>query len=523
MPPLSPARLVAYERLAAPRAHGAVLIEPEPDQLRRLLAAAADDPRAGQPWLDTHIGPLRAALRTTLGLTGPVLVTGHQAEFFHAGVLAKNLAADALARQSGGSALFLLVDTDVPKSARVVIPQVTSHGLRRVDVAIPGADLQLPYLAQPPQPRAAWLQFFASLTALYAGGDRTLLPTYARGWLTTESATPAYCDALARAQSITEAALGDTQLRIARLSDVCRTPTFRAFVAGLVRAAPQCAAAYNAAQAAYRRRHHVRAAGRPVPPLIVDGATVELPLWAWRPGEPRRRLFVTWHGDQGELATDNRRLGRLARGALASHATHAEPWPLEREGWQLWPRALALSAFCRLFLGDLFIHGIGGAKYDELMEEFVEGWLGSVPAPCCCVSATLHLPLPHTPAGAADVRAARQRSRDLRYNPQRHLRAAPRALLQQRGELVRRADELRRDDPRNRAERRLVFQALRQTNAALLEADPWRAAQYDQQVQELETSCKLNRIAQDREYFYALHTPEELARLRATIAGELAS
>ena len=39
-------------------------------------------------------------------------------------------------------------------------------------------------------------------------------------------------------------------------------------------------------------------------------------------------------------------------------------------------RALTTTMFSRFLLGDLFIHGIGGAKYDELGDEIARRFFG---------------------------------------------------------------------------------------------------------------------------------------------------
>lgn len=519
---LGPARLIRYERLVTPAEHLGVLVEPAAPQLCALL----DDRRAAHldrvTLLDTTLGALRAQLRSQLELAGPVLVTGHQTEFFHAGVLAKTIAAHTLARRAGGQAVFLTVDSDVPKARQLAVPQVTSRGVRRVEVPVPACDPQRAFESQPRIARTEWLQFFAGVTALHEFGDRSLLPVFARGWLTTDEPEPAYCDAWARAQAAAQAALGLGGSRELRMSHLCATPAFRAFAASMLLDARRCAERYNAAQAAYRLRHRVRSRGRPVPPLVIGDRAVELPFWVVRDGEPRQRLFVTPRDDAVELLADQHAVGSLSRRELACAAVHAQPWRIEQEGWQLRPRALALSAFARLFLADLFIHGIGGAKYDEMMEEFAGGFFGVEPVLACCVSATLRLPLPHSNVRPADIAAARHASRDLRHNPQRHLRGAPRELLERRATLIRASAELRAHRPQDHDDRRRVFRELRRTGEQILATDPWRAAQYDERVQTLEAQWKLDQIALDREYFYALHMQTTLAELVSVVQRALA-
>ncbi len=521
--PLSAARLIRYERLRTPPAHGDVLIEPEPGDLPGLLRDASASDYDRTPLLDVTLGSSRAALRNELGLAAPIIVVGHQAEFFHAGVFAKTIAAHALAGASGGSAVFLTVDADLPKTRTLAMPQATPSGLRQVDVEIPGCEPQVPYEHQPALTRDRWLQFFAGLGAMYGLRDASLLGPFARAWLDSKDAQVDYCDALARGRAVTEADLGLTNIRELRLSKLCTTTAFRTFLAHLIVHARETATHYNGAQDAFRQRHGVGTVGRPVPKLLVNDDTVELPFWVIHPDNSRRRLFVRADGDEIELSTDSRVVGRMARETLSEASTHQQQWPLEDDGFQLRPRALALSAFARLLLADLFIHGIGGAKYDELMEEFISNLFGVDPMPACCVSATLHLPLPSQGVTEEDLRAAERRSRDVRYNPERHIEKIPEDLRKHKRMLVRRSRELRANTPGDHATRREIFREIRHVNEQMLAQDPWRVSHYDQQIDTLRRQLELDRIATDRTYFYALHPRNSLTQLVDHIRGVLRS
>ena len=155
------------------------------------------------------------------------------------------------------------------------------------------------------------------------------------------------------------------------------------------------------------------------------------------------------------------------------------------------------------------------------MEEFVADWLGVQPGPACCVSATLHLPLPSGDVQASTIGTARHQCHDLRHNPQRHLREVPEELVRQRRELVRRSLHLAAYAPRDRAGRRRVFNEIRRINEQMLQTDPWRAARYDQNVRELERQRQLDEIALDREYFFALHWQSALEDLVCAMRNAL--
>ena len=51
------------------------------------------------------------------------------------------------------------------------------------------------------------------------------------------------------------------------------------------------------------------------------------------------------------------------------------------------------TLFARLFLGDLFMHGIGGAKYDQVTDSLVERFFGVKPPGFMTLTATLRLPV----------------------------------------------------------------------------------------------------------------------------------
>jgi hypothetical protein len=278
---------------------------------------------------------------------------------------------------------------------------------------------------------------------------------------------------------------------------------------------------YNAAQTAYRRRHRVRAQGRPVPPLRAFADAVELPFWIEKPGRPRQRLFVARRGGEIELRAEREAVCVSTADTLARVASHTEPWPMAQDGWVLRPRALALSAFTRLFVSDLFIHGIGGAKYDEMMEAFIHGFLGTAPGPTCCISATVVLPLPSHGVEPDELRAACHASRDLRFNPQRHIEKLPAELVRRRAELVQQSDALRAQQPTDHGARRVVFREIRRVSAQMLECDPWRTAEYDRRAERLRRELELDEIALDREYFFALHPREALERLITEVRAGL--
>ena len=108
-----------------------------------------------------------------------------------------------------------------------------------------------------------------------------------------------------------------------------------------------------------------------------------------------------------------------------------EPLALRGDAWEesieklrtlslaIRPRALALTLFFRLFYCDLFIHGIGGAKYDEAADFIIREYFGIVPPCYLAASLTLFPDLGIRGAPEGEMERLQNRARDLKFKPER--------------------------------------------------------------------------------------------------------
>ena len=70
----------------------------------------------------------------------PLIVTGHQCQFFHCGVLLKYLLLDRLAELTGGVALNIAVDSDLPKHSAFEVPVRDEGRLTRKRIRLAHGD-----------------------------------------------------------------------------------------------------------------------------------------------------------------------------------------------------------------------------------------------------------------------------------------------------------------------------------------------------------------------------------------------
>jgi len=203
-----------------------------------------------------------------------------------------------------------------------------------------------------------------------------------------------------------------------------------------------------------------------------------------------------------------------------------------------------------LFLADLFIHGIGGAKYDRISDAIIADYFGIEPPEMACVSATFLLNLPQANGPHSGpykcsttletIRGLRRSLRDLEWNP--HHAPPPasptskgggppgpsdaglttfpsrlRAWIEQRERAVRRAVELREAAPYDRIARRATFLEIRELNRRLSSARSGEVSSRQAELDRALVDLDQNKVAQGREYFFGLYNRAALEKLLAAL------
>lgn len=352
-----------------------------------------------------------------------LVLAGHQPELVHPGVWVKNFALSHLARQHQLTPLHLVVDNDTAKSNVLRLPTADRDGSHVRLEALPFDHWpgDVPYEERVVVDEA----LFATLAergsqALAVWGYEPLLPAFWAEVMRQVPRTRLLGERFAAARRSFERCRGCHNLEVP-VSRICQTEPFAWFACHLLANLPRLHTIYNDAVQTYRRLHKIRSRNHPVPDLARDGAWFELPLWAWRGGETRRgRPFVRFGQNSIEMRVNDENWLRFS--GSEQPASLVAAWQaLEKNGLKLRSRALTNTLYARLFLADVFVHGIGGAKYDELTDEIMRQFYGIEPPEFVVLSATLRLPIALPSSGDDDCRRLKELVRDLQYNPQRHL------------------------------------------------------------------------------------------------------
>jgi hypothetical protein len=429
---------------------------------------------------------------------------------FHPGVWIKNFATASLAREVGGLALNVIIDNDTIKQSQIVAPAGRPEAPLLTFVRFDRWDREIPFEERQVIDEDVFAGFGQRVIEQMVGYRfEPLVGRYWAGVCAAGAATDNLGERLAAGRRDLEREWGCDAVE-SPLSRLCETAAFRLFAGELILNAAKFADIHNAVLHEYRRANRVRSRHHPVPALERDGERVESPFWLWSAQEPdRQRVFVRPRPGAVELCAGARVVGTLAAAGSDPVGAAAESITRELVGWKLRPRALMTTVFLRVGIADLFIHGIGGAKYDEMTDELIRRYYRFDPPAFVILSATARLPAPRAPFDAASYETVRRVQRDLAWNPDRYL---PAALRDQEpiADWIERKFALMHQTDGPPAQRRARFAEFRQINERLRAYLGTMPADQEREWRRLSEEREASRILDSREFAYCLFPADAL-------------
>jgi hypothetical protein len=514
--------------LTAPESDRSILAQPAwerwPDLARSAWASAGVEATvAGE-----SIGNLRRVFRRDVlaqaeGTGGvgeddrPLIVSGHQPELFHPGVWIKSFASAIAARSVGGKSLHVRIDNDTLKASAIRVPAGGPELFILGHVPFDRWESEIPYEDRDVVDEAIFADFPERVrTTLSKLPFTPMVDRYWQEVLRAGRETKNVGLRFARGRSAIEREMGFCSGEIS-LSELCRSRAFACLVAQLTGDALAFRDVYNGVLADYRTKHGVRSRNHPASDLEQVGERIETPFWIWHTHLPHRRaMWIERRGDWIDLRAGHDVLVTTLPASPAGIVEGIDsllrsPPPC----WKIRPRALMTTLFLRLFLADLFVHGLGGGKYEEATDGIIRRYLGVQPPTFAVMTATLLLPAGHSTQG---MRSAdwRRTARDLYWNPDRHLDDVLREHPPIEGWIESKI-AWQATSSTNSNERKRRFRELRTLNdrlRAYVEADRESALSRAESAAEAERSQK---ILASREYAFCLHPWESIESLVAKL------
>jgi hypothetical protein len=405
-----------------PEKDGQTLVHPPLSEYPRLIAQNAGSPRGvkvGGENMDDLTREARAEIlriadeyTRSLGLetvagyasNAPVIASGHQPSMFHPGVAFKTMVHARASTQSGATPLFITVDHDDIDASAVTLPTIRDGRLVKTSHTLfpsaRGRVLEKAGVESWEVTRSRLNEAVQIMDSPRLVGPRKAMEDFLRR-LDNRPPDSAknYVELAILLRRAWERPVNGGYLEIP-VSSICQTRAFLHFAASIMEDIEKFAGVYNSQLERYRKEHNLRYPANPFPNLGKSGDSWEAPFWTLA-GDKRERLYVT---PTGRVVTQDGSVdipvGAVTGGSL----------PIR-------PRAITLSLFMRLLVCDLFIHGVGGAKYDQVTDGIISEYYGFPPPGYAVVSATFH---PDMQAEDPSIRieAVKTRLRDIGQRPE---------------------------------------------------------------------------------------------------------
>jgi hypothetical protein len=448
------------------------------------------------------------SLRGAVQAQGPLILTGHQPVLFHPGIWAKYLMLQAAA-EMGATCLNLIVDTDEVGRLEVPVPRRTDRLLvtRRLLISCPPG---VPFECASVPKEARWDAFVARL--------QTDLETLDQPELTNRLALMATAGYEARNNA---ANIGEFLAAVRRgieeseslrpsylelpVSQLGETASFLHFLTWIVLDFEHFWTQHNDALNQYRKTARLRSPAQPLPNLREQGLKLELPMWIVHHGR-RDAAFAMRENDRVIISTAREEVCRLP-------ASDPEAAVEILSTLCVRPRALSLTMFARLCLGDLFIHGVGGRRYAAGTDCAIKQLLNLPPPPFAVVSATFHLLASADDPNREERRTLHRRLRQLQSHPERYLdRNDPRVrdTMAEKERLLRSLSE----GQSTRRERKHAYERIRLITGALAELHSIETGSIEQRLEQLTGMEGEQQAATFREYPFFLF---DLQAIRAAV------
>jgi hypothetical protein len=276
-----------------------------------------------------------------------IVMAGHQPVVFHPGLFFKTELLSTLARDAGAFGVHVVIDTDEGGACEVSWPRIEGEQLivRRAVIASAESTVTdssatdpMLYTSQRIKAQEEIKEIFDEMQSDLRASGLMGEAERARG-MGAIYANLAGCP-LAAANSIARWSVERRGYREVLLSTLLKETSLTEVLRELTQDSERLFRSYNDSLGRYRREHSIKNVANPFPNLKTESGSYELPLWVVSDRE--RKPLLSGPSQSIKLPEDSY---LATRGSITT---------------------MLLRAYC----SDLFIHGLGGGRYDRFVTMF---------------------------------------------------------------------------------------------------------------------------------------------------------
>lgn len=440
-----------------------------------------------------------------------IIQTGHEPVLYYPGIWIKNHLIHYLSEKLNGIGVNMIVDNDACNAGFLFMP-VLSHEQASVQkVMLVEGKAKMAYEEVVFNDLRKIMQFREEVLALFRkNATNQRVKTANEGMQTmfewfTDAITRYYnrgCTDMAGLLTAVRCALEkefcihNLEVPVSRIGDI---EGFSCFLLHIIYDASRFAEIYNNTLHEYRHVHNIRTKANPMPDLVITENLIEIPFWVWTTGGNRMKCFVVNEKESIKVTDGSETLITLSKNeAVPQHRARLKD--LTKKGIKLRPRAITTSMFSRLLFSDIFVHGIGGAKYDVITDAIIREYFGVIPPGFITVSATLFLPLEACDLDITDLQRRQHEIQDIWYNPGRYASNE----IQRNTEFMQKAEEkqalLKAMAGCSAGDKKQYFNRIRELNAQMHHLMRDEILRREEDVKKMEDKRLYNEVVRFREY-----------------------
>jgi len=331
-----------------------------------------------------------------LGLSNPdlrsdadIIVTGHQPNWHHCGIFAKDIIADRFAGQFGSIAVELVLDHDTFNTS-MSIPTSGCNGVKIETVPLEKKrqDVPLEFRFTPNQD-----QITNFVNTVSSACDNSFCADIWKANLFKIIDDSWHCrniaDTITQLQATLSRILG-LEILYLPVSLMSQCDSFMDFVSSVISDPRRFVRIYNRAIKNKRLSANLKP-NQTLRTLKIDyiNKIIELPFWLlWKTGK-RASLYASIRDKNIRIGTSDTTKGTIDSSGDKNQQLRQI---LKKNDWGIRPKAVTLTLFARLYLADLFIHGTGAVNYEYITDSLIRDFYKKPNVNFGIATATMTLP-----------------------------------------------------------------------------------------------------------------------------------
>ncbi len=463
-----------------------------------------------------------------------IIQSGHQPVFFHPGIWIKNIFLNQLIKSplpDKSLGLNIILDNDICKDLNLSLPVLSSNGnlkLEKVNFLSSALAPNLPFEEYPCPSLELITKFNRDIIhrlKLLESENKDILNNF-KNFAECLRNSYLFCsqnykkanlrEFLSLTRRLYEQEIEPAYLEIP-FSKICDSDEFFSFFLEIIKNIKPFSKIYNNKLDEYRKLFKIRNRAHPSSNLMIKENLIEIPFWIWEERDQRRKIFILREKEKKYLYNDSYgKIFLIEEGGFKSLFSLKSI--LKERGLKIRPKALLLTLYNRLFISDLFIHGLGGAEYDLVTDEIIREFFKVEPPHFLVASCTLYLDFKSSP-GTSDskISALKKKIRDLGFNPERYVDELSLTKKEEIriGELAEKKTELIKKirGVLTSAEKHKISEEIKVINNFMREKIRPLKCELSKKLEDEEEKMKQSKVYTFREFPYCFFSVKELRNL----------